>query len=640
MKIYKELLEIEKDLQKSFKESKNYLETKAVDAIKKNSKYFFSYAKKKSKIKSKIGPLLNLTGNLTQKNKEMAEILSQQYVKVFSNPRTRDNDNKNDNEDNGMNKISTLNITNNELIKAIDELSPSAAAGPDGFPALLLKQCKTELATPLRILWTKSVEKGTVPNELKTCTITPIHKGGSRSIPANYRPIALTSHIIKIFEKVLRSNIVQHMNENNLFNQNQHGFRTGRSCLSQLLEQYDTILNILDEGANADVVYLDFSKAFDKVDHEIVLKKIEQLGITGKILDWLKSFLTGRHQTVMVNGVKSDPQKVVSGVPQGSVLGPLIFLILIGDIDKDIIHSHLKSFADDTRATKSIKSLFDVTILQKELDIIYKWTHENNMELNDVKFELLRYGPNQTLKDQSNYKSPSGKIIETKDVVKDLGIFMSSDGMFKYQINRSIEKAKNLISWILRTFNSRTQIAMTTLYKSLVIPTIEYCSVLWSPSTVDLIQRLEDIQKSFLKKINGSPKNYWDCLKELNIYSLQRRRERYRIIYIWKILENMVPNPNGIIKSRINPRLGRTCSLPTINVKTLKLRKNTLEVQGASLFNVMPKRIRNLKDVSIHRFKNALDAYLKSVPDEPQVCGYTQYRRADTNSIVDMVRVC
>ena len=162
------------------------------------------------------------------------------------------------------------------------------------------------------------------------------------------------------------------MNDKDLFNKNQHGFRSGRSCLSQLLEQFDLILNILDDDANADVIYLDFSKAFDKVDHQIVLQKIKQLGITGNIHHWLKSFLTDRYQSVVVNGVKSDPQRVISGVPQGSVLGPLIFLILIGDIDEEISYSDVKSFADDTRATMAIKSACDVQLLQGELNKIYE----------------------------------------------------------------------------------------------------------------------------------------------------------------------------------------------------------------------------------------------------------------------------
>ena len=133
-------------------------------------------------------------------------------------------------------------------------------------------------------------------------------------------------------------------------------------------------------------MYLDFAKAFDKVDHKIVLNKIKNLGIDGKVFQWVKSFLTNRYQSVVVNGATSDPQQVISGVPQGSVLGPLIFLILIGDIDAEVLHSIVKSFADDTRATKAVKTLEDTILLQNDLDAIYKWIEEYNMSLNGVKF--------------------------------------------------------------------------------------------------------------------------------------------------------------------------------------------------------------------------------------------------------------
>ena len=208
-----------------------------------------------------------------------------------------------------------------------------------------------------------------------------------------------------------------------------------------------------------------------------------------------------------MNGVTSESQHVISGVPQGSVLGPLIFLVLIGDIDKEVVHSLVKSFADDTRATKEVKTLEDAVLLQNDLEKIYKWTDDNNMKLNDVKFELLRYGKNQEIKTQTSYTSPSGVEIESKDVVKDLGILMDNNCTFQKQIIAIIKKAENLTSWILRTFSSRSLNCMITLYKSLVIPILEYCSVLWSPNAVGLIQRLEDIQKSFLRKINGTPNN-------------------------------------------------------------------------------------------------------------------------------------
>ena len=541
---------------------------------------------------------------------------------------------------NAPTEISAMVVTENDIMKAINELSPSSAAGPDGFPAILLKQCKEELAIPLCQLWKLSLEKGIVPIELKKSTITPIYKGGNKSLAANYRPVALTSHVIKIFEKVIRNHIVDYMDEHNFFNTNQHGFRSGRSCLSQLLEQHDNILSLLDKETNVDVVYLDFSKAFDKVDHSIVLNKFKKLGITVKIYNWIESFLRDRQQNVVVNGVKSNHQKVISGVPQGSVLRPLIFLILIGDIDENIIHCLVKSFADDTRATKSIKSAEDVKILQQELQILYQWTVSNNMKLNDTKFELLRYGSNTEIKNESYYTSPSGNKIEAKDFVKDFGVLMSNDCLFKEQIESVIEKAKNLISWILRTFNSRSIHTMITLYKSLVIPILEYCSVLWSPGAVGLIQRLEEIQKSFLKQINGTNQNYWENLKNMKMYSLQRRRERYRIIYTWKILEKLVPNVNNAFNSKHNLRRGRMCVSKYAGQNTSTFRDSTLTIQGAKLFNAMPKNIRNLTNIPVENFKDALDKHLRTIPDEPQIRGYTGCRRANSKSILDMKSLC
>ena len=171
---------------------------------------------------------------------------------------------------------------------------------------------------------------------------------------SNYRPIALTSHLNKVFEKAVRNFMVRYLEHNDMFNNSQHGFRQKRSCLSQLLSHFDKIITRLESNQNVDVIYLDFAKAFDKVDHTILLQKLELLGANGKLHTWIKSFLLNRSQRVMVNGHLSEPVLVKSGVPQGSVLGPLLFLVLISDIDSDLMEAFLSSFADDIRIGMSV----------------------------------------------------------------------------------------------------------------------------------------------------------------------------------------------------------------------------------------------------------------------------------------------
>ena len=299
---------------------------------------------------------------MTTNSSEMAEILAEQYSSVFSTPST----NPPSIEDSYL-PINNIKISPDEIVEAIDELKASAASGPDGIPAILLKKCKIPLSNALSSLWNKSMETGDIPTSLKSSIIPPSHKGGNKSEAANYRPIALTSHLIKIYEKVIRKRLTSFLDANDCLNKNQHGFRKGRSCLTQLLAHHNNIIHLLEMGYNVDVVYLDFAKAFDKVDHNILLHKLKSHGINGKTLRWIQAFLEKRTQKVVVNGKLSSPHQVISGVPQGSVLGPLLFLILIGDIDENTMHSLISSFADDTRATKGLKEETDAASLQNDL---------------------------------------------------------------------------------------------------------------------------------------------------------------------------------------------------------------------------------------------------------------------------------
>ena len=269
------------------------------------------------------------------------------------------------------------------------------------------------------------------------------------------------------------------------------------------------------------------------------------------------------------------------------------------------------------------------------------------MSFNNLKFECLRFNLDSTLKLTTNYTSANRIIIDIKQHVRDLGVTMSSDATFSKHIENICQSARNMCSWILRTFTDRSEDLMLTMWKSLVLPILDYCSQLWCAQRKGDIQKIEDIQKSFTRKIPlYRGENYWDRLASLRLYSLERRRERYRIIYVWKMLENMVPNlscEQNKIKSHTSPRFGRLCVVPTFsraNSSQLRMiREGSLSVHGAQLFNLLPQHLRNLTNVDISVFKKKLDEFLSTVPDEPQSPGYTDARRAESNSLLHMVTV-
>ena len=534
-------------------------------------------------------------------------------------------------------------VTYSSLRLILAEISTSASAGPDRFPAILLKNCQKILSRPLYKIWCKSLDSGEIPLLMKKANIIPVHKGGSLGLPKNYRPIALTSHLTKVFEKVIRTAIGSYMERNNLFNPSQHGFRHGHSCLSQLIAHYDQVLQLLEEGKNIDVIYVDFAKAFDKFDFMVTLQKIEKLGIGGKMGSWIHAFITNRVQQVLVAGARSRPCDVISGVPQGSVLGPLLFLILIGDIDRGLSETFLSSFADGTRIGSAVDSTNDIQALQVDLDTVYRYSHVNNMELNASKFECLRYGNNTDLQSWSPYKSNTGSTFTEKDSVNDLGVEMSKDATFKKHIQNVIDSTNNQCSWILRTFRTRHAQAMLTLWKSLVLCKLDYCSQLWCPSEKGDIQSLEMVLRSFLRKLQGQRNlSYWDQLHHLRLYSLERRRERYLIIYVWRILEAQVPNPSGkyAITANTHPRRGRECIIPQVSNTAPRriqtLRYASLPIRGARLFNILPAHTRNITRCSVNVFKGQLDKFLLTVPDESQITGDTAQRRAQSNRLSDV----
>ena len=281
----------------------------------------------------------------------------------------------------------SVHITAEKVRKKLERLKPSSAPGPDKLWPRILQKAAQSLSFPLAIIYTKCLAEVTVPQDWKAANVTPIFKKGSNGLPGNYRHVSLTCVLCKVMEGLLRDAIVDHLDYNSLLRTSQHGFMAGRSTLSNLHEYLEELTKLVDQGHSVDIVYLDFAKAFDKVPHLRLIQKCKGRGIGGKVLAWIKEWLTNRSQRVVLNGKCSEWKKVVSGVPQGSVLGPTLFLIFINDIDcaVETAGAIIKKFADDTKCYMVVESEEEKRKFQSMLDSLEDWGSVWQMAFNTDK---------------------------------------------------------------------------------------------------------------------------------------------------------------------------------------------------------------------------------------------------------------
>ena len=385
--------------------------------------------------------------------------------------------------------------------------------GPDGIHGKILKNCAKSLSCPLSILFSQSYYSSKLPEDWKMANVVPVHKKGSKSNVENYRPISLTSLVGKTLERIIRDEIMLRCNR--LIDQRQHGFIFGKSCGTQLIGFCDSLALSLNQSIRTDVIYFDFAKAFDSVSHDIILHKLKyQFSIDGLLLKFITNYLKDRSQAVVLGGATSSSKSVSSGVPQGSILGPTLFVLFLNDITNGINDkTNILMYADDTKIWREINHEVDHHILQKDIDYLYDWALKNKMKFHPSKCKVLMVNRSKLpflniLPFVQFHYSMGDDLIDYCEVEKDLGIHINGSLNFTYHSDMLYSKASQRFGLLKRTCNFvKNTDRKRALYLTMVRSIFEHCPYIWRPVSATAINKLEMLQKRAIKWILNTDNN-------------------------------------------------------------------------------------------------------------------------------------
>ena len=594
---------------KIIRKARTRLEDNICNAIDSNPKKFWKYTQSSTRTSERIPELQRTDGSTATTDHEKSEALSGFFASVFASepegPLPRFEVQQGELADD-------VEITQENVYTLLRDLNPNKSPGPDLIHPRMLKECARELTQPLVTLFEHSLTTAQIPAIWKKAKVSALHKKGKRSQPSNYRPISLTCVLCKIMESLVRSNIVSHMLINNLFSDTQFGFISGRSTLLQLLHVMEKWTSYLEDGQDIIVAYLDFQKAFDTVPHRRLLHKIEAYGVNDSTTNWIKTFLTGRTQTVCVNGMESASRSVTSGIPQGSVLGPTLFILYVNELPS-IVHSFTYLFADDTKIFKPISQPSDYDDFRNDLDTLYHWTETWLLHFNLDKCKTMHIGHNTP--DLAAFSFPDDNSTMMTRVIeeKDLGVYFDSELSFNQHITAKVSKANQILGVIRRTFTRLKPENFKRLFTSLVRPHLEYGVNIWHPHLNRDIKLLEGVQRRGSKLVPDL-KNlpYPERLKALELPTLTYRRLRGDLIEVYKVFNRYSTSPDDLFTLHANNRTrGHRLKLQKSRcTKTIRARSFTQRV--INNWNSLPDHVVN--SPSLTAFKNRLDSHLKHHP--------------------------
>ena len=502
-------------------------------------KRFWGYIRSMKRDSSGI-PTLRKDESLVSDSKEKAEILAHQYESVFTE---EDLTHIPDKGTSPFSDMSNITITVAGVAKLLSKLNPKKAVGPDGIPTRILRENADVLAPALTHIFQQSLATGEVPKDWRSANVAAIFKKGDKHQASNYRPVSLTSLSCKLLEHIVFKNVMDHCDAHSILAHFQHGFRQRHSCVSQLIITTEDLCRSLDRGKQQDLLILDFSKAFDTVPHQRLLYKLSHYGINGTTLTWIRNWLIDRSQRVVVDGEASGEAHVRSGVPQGTVLGPLLFILYVNDIAEGV-SSNIKLFADDCLVYRDINNISDTQKLQQDLDRLVEWSSTWQMQFNAKKCHTLRI-----TKKRCPVKHDYIMLGHRLEVVEHhpyLGLEFSNELSWNHHLDQTKAKATRSLNLLRRNVRKCPQSTRETAYTTLVRPHLEYGSPVWDPYHNKQIAELEQVQRRAARYVCQDYRresSVTHMLEQLKWETLQQRRFVARMTIMYQAVHQLVAIP-------------------------------------------------------------------------------------------------
>ena len=577
-------------------------ETRLVDSG--NLGSFYKYVNKKLNGSNGIAPLRDESGNSLASNADKAALLNRYFSSVFTTDNGIIDSNRLPNQI--KHKMLPVCFTPQMVMKFIQKLNASGGGGPDGLPACFFKTTASIIGLPLSIIFNLSLQTGVIPEIWKQASIVPVFKKGSPGDPCNYRPISLTCIACKLMECGIKDAILAFLKEHKLINASQHGFMANKSTTTHLLECNLDWNAAIRSKHGVDIAYLDFAKAFDSVVHTKLIAKLRCYGICDMLLSWIESFLSNRYQFVRIGSSVSPICSVLSGVPQGSVLGPVLFILYVNDIVGCMANTvSIKLFADDAKIYTVISETSS-THLQSSLDAVVSWADHWQLKLSPTKCSVMRIAYGQrSLIDVPVYKI-AHYALPVITQCTDLGVSYDTHLSFSAHISRIVSIASGRAKCILKCFSSRDSSLLLRAFCTFVRPLLEFSSIIWSPYYKKNINKLESVQRSFTKAIDKLHScSYKERLLNLNLVSLQHRRLISDLLMCYKILHGLVDIDAPCFFTRAHCTSTRGNSLKLAKIPVVSERdKNFYCNRIVNIWNNLPDHV--VTSSSIAGFKRSI----------------------------------